>query len=94
MSYLNLNKVRFINFGYCHSLTCKLGVVMNVRRGDPPRFSDQLVHTELTQHIADLIARIKMGGGAGIRLELNFCLYCRARLSSISVPAGYMRRGK
>ncbi|KAG8705691.1 hypothetical protein FRC08_001512 [Ceratobasidium sp. 394] len=34
-----------------------------------------------------------MGGGAGIKSELNFCLYCLCRLSSLSVPAGYMREG-
>jgi hypothetical protein len=69
------------------------GVMMTIRRGNPPAFTEQVVHTELTQHIADLIARIKLGGGAGVRSERNFCLYCRARLSSISVPAGYKRQG-
>lgn len=48
---------------------------------------------ELSQQIADLIARIKMGGGAGVKSELNFCLYCHARLSSLSVSVGYMREG-
>ncbi|KAF8597086.1 hypothetical protein BDV93DRAFT_411443, partial [Ceratobasidium sp. AG-I] len=51
----------------------------------------ELVHGELSQHIADLIARIKMGGGAGVKSEHNFCLYCHSRLSSLSVPSGYMR---
>jgi hypothetical protein len=66
---------------------------MTVRKGDPPVYQEVVVHAELTQHIADLIARIKMGGGAGVKSELNFCLYCRARLSSLSVPAGYVRQG-
>lgn len=66
---------------------------MTVRRGDPPVYQEELVHGELTQHIADLIARIKMGGGAGIKSELNFCLYCHSRLSSISVPFGFQREG-
>lgn len=66
---------------------------MRVRQGDPPTYQEELVHGELSQHIADLIARIKIGGGAGVRSELNFCLYCHARLSSLSVAAGYMRRG-
>ncbi|CAE6410562.1 unnamed protein product [Rhizoctonia solani] len=73
-------------------LELKQGVVINIREGnDPPVFRDRVVHAELSQHIADLIARIKMGGGAGLRSELNFCLYCRARLSSLSVPAGFIR---
>lgn len=75
------------------NLCYETGIVMTVRQGDPPVFVEQLVHAELTQHIADLIARIKMGGGAGVRSELNFCLYCRTRLSSLSVPAGFIRRG-
>lgn len=66
---------------------------MTIRQGDPPVYQEELVHGELTQHIADLIARIKMGGGAGVRSELNFCLYCHSCLSSLSVPAGYMRAG-
>ncbi|QRV94937.1 Transposase family tnp2 [Ceratobasidium sp. AG-Ba] len=61
--------------------------------GNPPVYEEQLVHGELSQHIADLVARIKMGGGAGLKSELNFCLYCHSRLSSLSVPAGYMRDG-
>lgn len=85
--------MRLDTFHFCGVLTSELGVVMTVRHGDPSRFSEQRVYAELTQHIADLIARIKMGGGAGVRSELNFCLYCRARLSSLSVPAGYIRRG-
>jgi hypothetical protein len=64
---------------------------MVIRQGDPPVYEEKLVHGELSQHIADLIARIKMGGGAGIKSELNFCLYCRSRLSSLSLPVGYMR---
>ncbi|QRW12956.1 hypothetical protein RhiLY_11955 [Ceratobasidium sp. AG-Ba] len=72
-------------------LQLKQGVNMTVRRGDPPVYQDEVVHGELSQHIADLIARIKMGGGAGLKSELNFCLYCHSQLSSLSVPAGYMR---
>lgn len=71
----------------------KSGVLMTIRRGDPPIYQEELVHGELTQHIADLIARIKIGGGAGVKSELNFCLYCRTRLSSLSVPAGFVRQG-
>lgn len=66
---------------------------MTVRRGDPPVYQEELVHGELTQQIADLIARIKMGGGAGVKSELNFCLYCHSRLSSILVPFGFQREG-
>jgi hypothetical protein len=69
------------------------GVMMTIRRGNPPAFTEQIVHTELTQHIADLIACIKLGRGAGVRSEQNFGLYCRAQLSSISVPAGYKHQG-
>ncbi|KAG8703013.1 hypothetical protein FRC09_004399 [Ceratobasidium sp. 395] len=69
----------------------EIGVRIRVRRGDPPVYVEELVHGELSQQIADLIARIKMGGGAGIKSELNFCLYCHSRLSSLSVVAGYMR---
>ncbi|QRV94930.1 Transposase family Tnp2 protein [Ceratobasidium sp. AG-Ba] len=73
-------------------LELKQGVRMIVRKGDPPVYEEEIVHGDLTQHIADLIARIKMGGGAGLRSELNFCLHCHTRLSSLSVPAGYMRQ--
>jgi hypothetical protein len=66
---------------------------MTIRQGDPPVYQEELVHGELSQHIADLIARIKMGGGAGVRSELNFCLYCHSHLSSISVPLGFRREG-
>jgi hypothetical protein len=67
---------------------------MTVRQGNPPIFREEVVHAELTQHIADLIARIKMGGGAGIKSELNFCLYCHMRLSALSMPDGYVREGQ
>ncbi|QRW11426.1 Transposase family tnp2 [Ceratobasidium sp. AG-Ba] len=73
-------------------LELKQGVRMIVWRGDPPVYEEEMVHGDLAQHIADLIARIKMGGGAGLRSELNFCLHCHMRLSSLSVPAGYMRQ--
>ncbi|QRW10162.1 Transposase family tnp2 [Ceratobasidium sp. AG-Ba] len=72
-------------------LELKQGVQMSVRRGDPPVYEEKIVHGELSQHLADLMARIKMGGGAGLKSELNFCLYCHSRLSSLSVPAGYIR---
>ncbi|KAG8779504.1 hypothetical protein FRC12_024185 [Ceratobasidium sp. 428] len=68
------------------------GVEIVVRRGDPPVYQKELVHGDLSQHIADLIARIKMGGGAGVRSERNFCLYCHAFLSSLSVSAGFIRQ--
>jgi hypothetical protein len=69
------------------------GVRMTIHQGNPPIFREEVVHAELTQHIADLIARIKMGGGAGIKSELNFCLYCHMRLSALSMPDGYVREG-
>ncbi|QRW04041.1 hypothetical protein RhiLY_03040 [Ceratobasidium sp. AG-Ba] len=67
------------------------GVELRVRTGDPAVYEQCMVHANLCHHIADLIARIKIGGGAGVASELNFCLYCRSRLSSISVPAGFIR---
>jgi hypothetical protein len=63
---------------------------MTICQGDPPVYREQVVHAELTQHIADLIAHIKLGGGAGLKSELNFCLYCHTHLSSLSVPAGFV----
>ncbi|QRV80055.1 Transposase family tnp2 [Ceratobasidium sp. AG-Ba] len=74
-------------------LQLKQGIRMNVRQGNPGIFREEVVHGELSLHIADLMARIKMGGGAGLKSELNFCLYCHMHLSSLSVPAGYSRRG-
>ncbi|QRV95522.1 Transposase family tnp2 [Ceratobasidium sp. AG-Ba] len=73
-------------------LELKQGVRMVVRQGHPPILREEIVHANLNQHIADLMACIKMGGGAGLKSELNFCLYCHMRLSSLSVPAGYNRR--
>ncbi|KAG8723734.1 hypothetical protein FRC09_002003 [Ceratobasidium sp. 395] len=73
-------------------LKLKQGVRMLVRRGDPPVYEELLVHGELSQQIADLMARIKLGGGAGLKSELNFCLYCHSQLSSLSVIAGYSRQ--
>lgn len=70
------------------------GVEIRVRKGDPPEYENCMVHAHLSQHIADLMARIKLGGGAGVASELNFCLYCRTRLSSISVPTGFTRESK
>ncbi|EUC61398.1 hypothetical protein RSOL_392940 [Rhizoctonia solani AG-3 Rhs1AP] len=70
-------------------LQLKQGMEMTVQHGeDAPIYQDEVVHTELSMHIANLIAHIKVGGGSGLRSELNFCLYCRTRLS-LSVPAGY-----
>ena len=66
---------------------------MVIRQGDPPVYRELPVHAELSQHIADLMARIKLGGGAGLKSELNFCLYCRSHLSLLSVPAGFCRQG-
>jgi hypothetical protein len=74
-------------------LLTKPGVNMTVRPGDPPVYREEVVHDEPTQHIANLIVRIKMGGGAGVRSELNFCLYCHTRLSSLSVSVGYLCQG-
>lgn len=70
-----------------------IGARMLVRQGDPPTHREELVHGELTQHITDLVARIKLGGGASVKLELNFSLYCHCRLSSLSVAVGFMREG-
>jgi hypothetical protein len=67
---------------------------MSIRQGDPPTYHQQVVHAELSLHIADLIARIKMAGSAGVNSEHSFCLYCRMRLSSLSVAAGFMRNSK
>ncbi|KAF8601942.1 hypothetical protein BDV93DRAFT_584343 [Ceratobasidium sp. AG-I] len=72
-------------------LQLQSGVEIRVRTSDPPQYEEVLVHGDLCYHIADLIARIKLGGGAGVASELNFCLYCRTRLSSLSVPAGFTR---
>ncbi|CUA74382.1 UvrD/REP helicase [Rhizoctonia solani] len=74
-------------------LELQQGVRMKVRRGNPAVYREEVVHGELTQQIADLIARIKIGGGAGIRSERNFCLYCHTRLSALSMPSGYIREG-
>jgi hypothetical protein len=66
---------------------------MRIRVGDPPRYEQCQVHAQLAYHIADLVARIKLGGGAGVASELNFCLYCRTPLSAISVAKGFRRQG-
>jgi hypothetical protein len=39
---------------------------MLVHQGDLHAFQEKLVRGELTQHIADLITRIKLGGGASV----------------------------
>jgi hypothetical protein len=67
---------------------------MLVRHGDPAVYEETVIHGELSQHIADLIARIKMGGGAGVKSEMNFCLHCHTRLSSLSVAAGFICEGE
>ncbi|CAE6414219.1 unnamed protein product [Rhizoctonia solani] len=74
-------------------LQLQQGVRMTIREGDPPVYREEVVHATITQHIADLIARIKIGGGAGVKSEKNFCLYCHTRLSALSVPDGYRRQG-
>jgi hypothetical protein len=66
---------------------------MSIREGDPPVYREEVVHAQLDFHIADLIARIKMGGGAGVKSERNFCLYCHTHLSALSTPAGFTRQG-
>ncbi|CAE6441956.1 unnamed protein product [Rhizoctonia solani] len=43
-------------------LRLKQGVRMIVRQGDPPTYKEEVVYGKLSQHISDLIARIKMGG--------------------------------
>ncbi|QRV79852.1 Transposase family tnp2 [Ceratobasidium sp. AG-Ba] len=72
-------------------LQLKQGVNMLVRQGIPAVYHDELVHGELTQQIADLMACIKMCGGAGVKSEHNFCLYCHSRLLSLSVVEGFNR---
>ncbi|KDN34883.1 hypothetical protein RSAG8_12070, partial [Rhizoctonia solani AG-8 WAC10335] len=73
-------------------LQLQQGVRMTIRQGDPPVYQEEVIHATITQHIADLIARIKIGGGAGVKSEKNFCLYCHTLLSALSVPDGYTRR--
>ncbi|KDN42594.1 hypothetical protein RSAG8_06737, partial [Rhizoctonia solani AG-8 WAC10335] len=73
-------------------LQLKQGESHNLFGEDATVYRDQVVYAELSQHIADLIACIKVGGAAGLKSELNFCLYCRTRLSSLSVPAGFIRQ--
>lgn len=92
MHFLSSNKVHLDALHRSIHLTDAPGDVMTVRHGDPACFSERPVHAELSQHIANLIARIKMGSGVGVKSERNFCLYCHARLSSLSVPAGFMHQ--
>ncbi|CUA76597.1 Neurobeachin-like protein 2 [Mus musculus] [Rhizoctonia solani] len=75
-------------------LQLERGVEFNIREEGPdgPVYREQMIYFGLSQHIADLLARIKLGGGAGVKSELNFCLHCRARLSSLSVSAGFTRQ--
>ncbi|CCO36529.1 hypothetical protein BN14_10667 [Rhizoctonia solani AG-1 IB] len=73
-------------------LQLQQGVRMSIREGDPPVYREEVVHAQLDFHIADLIARIKMGGGAGVKSERNFCLYCHTHLSALSTPAGFTRQ--
>lgn len=48
-------------------------------------YPEELVHCELMQQIAKSIAHVEMGGGAGVKSELNFCLYCHSRLLLLPV---------
>lgn len=66
---------------------------MLVHQDDLLMYQEELVPGELSQHITDLIAHIKMGGGTGIRSELNFCLYCHCHLSSLLAAAGSVGKG-
>ncbi|KAF8675480.1 hypothetical protein RHS04_06703 [Rhizoctonia solani] len=74
-------------------LQLQQGVHMTVCQGDPPTYCKEVVHAKLTLHIADLIARIKMGRGAGLKSEKNFCLYCLTQLSALLVADGYICEG-
>jgi hypothetical protein len=76
------------------SLLTELGVHMVVRQGNPSIYQEEVVHVELIQHIANLIARIKMGRGTGVKSDKNFCLYCHTQLSALSVPDRYFHQGK
>lgn len=67
---------------------------MTIRTGEPAQYHREWVYARLCYHIADLIARIKLGGGAGVASEQNFCLHCHTPLSALAVPAGFRRRGK
>lgn len=67
---------------------------MPVWNTERQQFEDEVVHGDLHNQIADLVARIKMSGAAGVASELNFCMYCRRRLSALSVPAGFIRRSE
>lgn len=66
---------------------------MMIRQGDPPLYQEELVHSDLTLHIGGLIAHIKLEGGAGVKSELNICLYCHSWLSSLTVSAGFLCQG-
>ncbi|QRV73333.1 Transposase family tnp2 [Ceratobasidium sp. AG-Ba] len=51
---------------------------------------DDLLQLKQGTNLLTSITRA-VGGGAGLKSELNFCLYSHMRLSSLSVPAGYDR---
>ncbi|KAF8595180.1 hypothetical protein BDV93DRAFT_481245 [Ceratobasidium sp. AG-I] len=72
-------------------LQLQQGVRMPVWNNEQQAFEQLVIHGDLHNQIADLIARIKMIGAAGVASELNFCLYCRTRLSALSVPVGFTR---
>ncbi|KAF8594557.1 hypothetical protein BDV93DRAFT_515687 [Ceratobasidium sp. AG-I] len=67
------------------------GVRMPMWNCENQIFEQLNVHGDLHNQITDLMARIKMIGGAGIGSELNFCLYCRTHLSALSAPTGFLR---
>lgn len=67
---------------------------MHVWNTNTQEFQEEFVHGNLHNQICDLVARIKMSSGAGVASELNFCLYCRMRLSALSVPAGFIRQSE
>lgn len=64
---------------------------MPVWNTETQEFEEEFVHGNLHNQISDLVARIKMCGAAGVASELNFCMYCRMRLSALSVTAGFRR---
>jgi hypothetical protein len=70
------------------------GVELPVWDSNMQQFNQQLIYVDLLNHITDLVAHIKMCGGAGVAYELNFCLYCRTRLSALSVPMGFQSQSK
>jgi hypothetical protein len=49
----------------------------------------QLVHGHLHALLVDHMARIENSGHAGTASEKNFCLYCKAKHSSLATPEGF-----